>query len=370
MQGFEYRFPAVRGIQAGREFYIAMCPMGVIPRLFAPDQSTADASERGQRVLNKGRIPKLARFLAENPDDYAFSAITACVDGQMDFTPLGDQENWELGRLVMSMSAKVLITDGQHRWRAICEAIELEPDLEDESVPVVLYLDEGVQRRQQMFADLNLHAVRPTRSLGILYDHRDPVAELTRYLADNVPLFRDRTEVEKTTISNRSANLFTLSAIYQATAELLGKKKGDDVSREERKTALEYWTVLGDVLPGWQDIVAGGLKPYELREDSIHAHGVVLQALGTVGRTLLEEVHDWESALRNGDLGRIDWSRQNADTWEGRAMSDGRISKAHKNLALTASFLKTRLSLPLTEREQELEAEWADFRASEQGEAA
>ena len=29
-----YSFDALRGIQAGREFYVAMCPLKIIPKLF------------------------------------------------------------------------------------------------------------------------------------------------------------------------------------------------------------------------------------------------------------------------------------------------------------------------------------------------
>ena len=29
-----YSFDAIRGVQAGREFYVAMCPLKTIPKLF------------------------------------------------------------------------------------------------------------------------------------------------------------------------------------------------------------------------------------------------------------------------------------------------------------------------------------------------
>lgn len=370
MQGFEYRFPAVRGIQAGREFYVAMCPLGLVRRIFVPDESSEEAPHRSQRVLNKGRVPKLAEYLASNPDDYTFSAITACVDGSVEFTPLSDDDDWELGRLVIPMSADLLITDGQHRWRAISKAVELEPELESESLPVVLYVDEGLERRQQMFADLNMHAVRPTRSLGILYDHRDPLAELTRYLAEHVPLFAERTEVEKTSISNRSGNLFTLSAIYQATAALLGRKEGDEISRDDRKTAERFWTVLGEVVTEWSAIIDGEMKPWELRGEYIHAHGVVLQAFGKAGHALMEEDLQWAERLRDGDLDSVDWRRSNTTLWEGRAMSNGRVSKARKNVALTTSLIKQRLGLALSEKEKKLEEELREMQETMQGEAA
>ncbi|WP_274537142.1 DNA sulfur modification protein DndB, partial [Escherichia coli] len=34
-----YSFPAIRGIQAGRPFYIATCPMRIIPKIFSFDEN-------------------------------------------------------------------------------------------------------------------------------------------------------------------------------------------------------------------------------------------------------------------------------------------------------------------------------------------
>ena len=45
---------------------------------------------------------------------------------------------------------------------------------------MVFYLDPGLQRCQQLFADLNRYAIRPTRSLSLLYDHRDEHAQLVK----------------------------------------------------------------------------------------------------------------------------------------------------------------------------------------------
>lgn len=102
-----------------------------------------------------------------------------------------------------------------------------------------------------MFADLNKHAVRPSRSLGILYDHRDPLAELSRHLMLKVPVFNGLTEKEKTSISNRSPKLFTLSSIYQATGALLRKKKKQQITDEEQDLALEFWNEVANLIPEW-----------------------------------------------------------------------------------------------------------------------
>lgn len=107
------------------------------------------------------------------------------------------------------MSARFVINDGQHRRAAIEAALEERPELGEETIAVVFFLDEGLNRSQQLFADLNKHAVKPTKSLGILYDYRDPLACLARELAANVPCSKNLTEKEKTTISNRSIKLCT-----------------------------------------------------------------------------------------------------------------------------------------------------------------
>ena len=62
MQGFNFQFPAVRGVQAGREFYVAMCPLAVIPKVFAPDENSRRAHDRGQRLLTRGGCPNSLDF--------------------------------------------------------------------------------------------------------------------------------------------------------------------------------------------------------------------------------------------------------------------------------------------------------------------
>jgi DNA sulfur modification protein DndB len=63
------------------------------------------------------------------------------------------------------MNAKFVINDGQHRRGGIEAAPRENPDLGDETIAVVFIMDVGLKRCQQMFADLNRYAVRPSTSL-------------------------------------------------------------------------------------------------------------------------------------------------------------------------------------------------------------
>lgn len=360
--GYTYTFPALRGTQAGREYFVAMCPLKLLPKIFLFDEAPVPPKLRAQRTLNRARVPEIARYVLENQRDYAFSAITASIDGEVHFEPaeMGDGTS-DVGRLVVPMSARFVINDGQHRRAAIEVALEEQPDLGDETIAVVFYLDEGLRRSQQLFADLNKHAIRPTKSLGILYDYRDPLAGLARDLAQKAMLFKGLTELEKTAISNRSIKLFTLSAIYQATGALLGKRKNDPIDDEEKELALRFWNELAKVIPEWQLVVKQQVSSAELRRDYVHSHSVALHALGLAGCTLLRQhPHDWPTRLKL--LQRVDWSRSNVAVWEGRAMSGGRMSKSRQNVRATAIFLKKTMGLTLTPEEQEFNTHFDSLR--------
>jgi DNA sulfur modification protein DndB len=355
-ESFSYVFSALRGFQAGRDYYVAMCPLKLIPKIFLFDEDEIPAELRAQRALNKARVPEIAHYLIDNPTEYVFSSITASIDSAVRFEP-GGENNGFIGKLIAPMSAKFIINDGQHRRAAIEEAIKVRPELGDETISVVFFVDGGLRRSQQMFADLNKHAIRPTKSLGILYDLRDPLSQLSRKLIEKVSFFNGLTETEKTTISNRSRKLFTLSSIYQGTQALLNKHKNrrlGRVSLEEERLAIEFWNEVGKHIPEWEMALARKVAAAELRHDFIHAHGLALHALGIMGHSLIAaESKKWKERLRA--LSKLDWSRSNTRIWEGRAMIGGRVSKAHGNVVLTAAILKRTLSLPLSPEEQKLE---------------
>lgn len=355
-ESFSYVFSALRGVQAGREYFVAMCPLRLIPKIFLFDEDEIPPELRAQRPLNRARIPEIAQYIVENPTEYAFSSITASIDGNVRFHPLAESGSHNnIGQLVVPMTVRFIINDGQHRRAGIEEVLKGRPELGDETISVVFYVDAGLQRCQQMFADLNKHAVRPTKSLSILYDSRDPLSQFARKLITMVPVFKGLTETEKTIISNRSIKLFTLSSIYQGMRALLNKPKDGRISPQEEALAIDFWTEVGNLIPEWQLAQERKVSAAELRRDFIHAHGIALHALGIVGASLIAaEPKRWKERLRA--LAKVDWSRTNTKLWEGRAMVDGRISKAHNNVILTVSALKQMLDVPLSPEEQHVEA--------------
>jgi DNA sulfur modification protein DndB len=353
MKSGYYMFPAIRGIQAGREYYVSMCPMRLLPKIFLFDEAELVPELRAQRQLNKSRLPEMARYISANPDSYIFSAITASIDAVVEFEKNIDKDGSErIGLLKIPMSARFVINDGQHRRAAIEMALKERPEIGDESIAVVFFMDVGLERSQQMFADLNRYAIRPSASLGLLYDHRDQKAALARAFITESTFFKDIVELEKATLSARSRKLFTLSALYQATLSLLSEIEfRSDKLRDA--TLFTFWHEVAKNLKEWQQVQCGRIGAGEVRADFIHSHGVVLHAIGLVGNSILRKQMDIPKILAK--LAKIDWRRSNARLWEGRAMIGGRISKGQQNVTLTANAIKNALGISLTPEEQRIE---------------
>lgn len=352
---YSISFPAIRGVQAGNEYYVTMCPLKLLPKMFETPNLDISPELKAQRELNKARVAPITRYLLENSDNYVFSSIAASIDSEVAFEAFGeDIVGRKIGTLSVSMDAKFVINDGQHRVAAIMEALKSDTTLSSETISIVLFVDGGLNKSQQMFADLNRYAVRPTKSLSILYDHRDPLARLTNDLIQGVYIFKGMTEKAKSSISNRSRKLFTLSSIYQATKTFLQKSEGSEISTEERELAFSFWRSLAEHMPDWNAAVKKQVATSELRSDYVHAHGIALQALAIAGNSLVKSHPDnWQEKLSK--ISEIDWARENAILWEGRALVGGSLNKSQKNVTLTANLIKQTLGLPLNPNEEIIE---------------
>jgi DNA sulfur modification protein DndB len=344
-------FPVIRGIQARREYYVAMWSLRMMRQISIFNEDELPAELRAQRILNKGRIPEIAGYIMDNPDDYVFSALTVSINSNVAFEPLNGQD--KLGVLKVPMDAKFIINDGQHRRAAIIEALKERPELEHETIAVVFFLDIGLERCQQIFADLNRHAIRPSRSIGLLYDHRNDKAKLAKLVILESAFFKEIVDMEKSSLAPRSRKLFTLSAFYNACADLVeGLATGNLV--EDANLARGFWEAVAEHFPAWKQVREGRMPASEVREGFIHSHGIALQAIGKAGNTLLlKHPKDWKKKLTA--LEKINWSRSNAKVWEGRAMSLGVLQKRNSNIILTTNVILKALGLPLAPEDQKIE---------------
>lgn len=314
-------FPAVRGIQATREYYISMVPLEVIPRIFQFSAEELPPEIRAQRTLNKARIPEMCSYIVDNPDSYIFSSLTVSVDGDMRFDPLG-QDDPHIGYIRISMNSRFLINDGQHRQAAIAEAIKKRPELKNEHISVVFFRDQGLTQAQQMFSDLNRYAIRPTKSINILFSSREESSIIAKQVIENVDIFKGRIEKERTTISNRSKALFTLSAVCTATEALLMDMSLDTQAKTD--LATKFWSQVESHVPIWNKVKTGALKPSDIRQEYICSLSVVLVAIGAGGNAMIRSFPDkWEYILSRLDT--VSW-RKSDPVWQNLIFVNGRVA--------------------------------------------
>lgn len=345
---FVYRFPVVKGIQATREYYIAMLPLKMIPRLFPQEDDYVLPEHRAQRKLNTARIPEISKYILENRETYVFSALAASIDGQFRFCP---SEHKDVGVLEISMDAKLLINDGQHRKAAILEAISEDESLLDETISVVFFEDQGLARSQQMFTDLNKHAVKTSNSIAELYDSRDQLAVVTRTVISKIKFLNAYTDKEKDILGKYSSNLFTLSTFYNANKRIV---RTTPITDTVESFLYNYWnSVCRNIIP-WKDLYCREISKVDLRENYIVTQAVIIQVLGRLGNHFfVNAALDFEPYMKK--MQNINWKRDCED-WKLRTIrANGRMINNEEAIILTCNILKKKLGIELDEFEKSKE---------------
>jgi DNA sulfur modification protein DndB len=356
MAQIEFSIPAVRGTHGGHTYYTTMCPIRLLPRLFPiVDDDDTSASHQSFRKVNLKRVAEITKDIVAHHENLYLAPVTISVEHTVRFD--GEKESRSrlptTGQLSIPLEARLAIIDGIHRIYSLQRALALRPSLGSGCVAMVVHVDPDGSHRGQIFSDVKRYQRRAAQSFRIGLDDRDEIARITRKVIRSVPVFVGTIELEKTTISNRSRKLFTLSALYQANRVLLTDRKGDSY-RQRLKLATEFWREVATRIPVWAEFARGTTSAAEIRAGYVHCHAIGLAAIARAGRGLLAESPlDWKTRL--GKLSSLDWSRTNSKLWEGRAMIGGRLSKSSSAVARAGNAVKLHLGVALTREERTLE---------------
>ena len=346
-------FPAMQGALGQRTYYSCLMKLNVIPKMFTfRDWVEFTPEDREQRILNKNRVPDIAKYILDNEDGYLFSSITASYKCDVSFSPV---DGSGLGVLEMEFEdANFVINDGQHRCAAIAHAIKENPTIGEETISVLLFPYESRERVQQMFSDLNRFVMKTSKSLDILFDKRDPLATATLDVCEKVPVFKGMVDKDAVSLPIRSPKLFSLAALYDANEELLKyARENEEVSQNEMvRIAVDYWTALAKAMPDWAKVQRGELRALELRQETIASHSVVLRALGALGAELMKkDPKDWKARLL--DLNSVNWKKKNKD-WDNVCIVANSVVSNRQSRLATKAYLKRHMGLVLSETEERI----------------
>lgn len=361
-------FPALRGRMGELDFCILVMKLGEVVKHvgFAEDVQHWDdgipAEHKKQRKLNRTRIiNEMVPYLTLNRDHF-YSAITVELERPGDpsngvvFEPLPGQQG--LGTAKFDGTEQLMALDGQHRLKSIELALKEQPDLSRESIAVLVVPGRGYRRSQQLFSDLNRYAKQPSKTLNLLFEHREFLARVAKGVADKADSFQERVNLETNSLGRKTRHHITLAVLYECVVSLLdGAYAEDEKDPAKLAEAVDnlvhvYDKVVFASLPDFHRVLRGELMPYDLRCKYIYSHSVGQQAIAKAIRACQDHFGaDWEEVVHTG-FPKIDWRITNAE-WEGSAVQGGAIQTRRQNVEHTATVIKLKLGVPVENTERD-----------------
>ena len=244
--------------------------------------------------------------------------------------------------------------DGQHRLKSIEFAIRQRPELAAEHIALILVTFGDIAKSQTLFSDLNRNAKTASKSISLLFAHRDPHARIAKRVAEESRLLRGRMNFESTSLSANSRHFMTLSTLYEMTRTVLGAIDDgvdDEAEKELATVVVDVLDCLTESIPAWRSVRDDEEHPAYLRQRELAGHGVAQRAVAEVARrTRAQSPSQWKELLRRiGDStkdGRpvVDWRLTNPD-WQSVALQGGRVNNTSTSIQLLANELAGAIGL-------------------------
>jgi DNA sulfur modification protein DndB len=121
--------------------------------------------------------------------------------------------------------------------------------------------------------------------------------------------------------------------------------------------AIQYWNAVSEVIPDWGKVKAGELTAPMLRQEKINTHGVVLRALGGLGKTLMD-AHPKTWAKHLAALRDVDWRKSVGNKvnpeWENVCINAGSVLSNRQARVATLAVLKNKVGLDLSSQETQV----------------
>lgn len=203
--------PALKAHVGDWPYYICSMKYGAVARevnfAFELNEGNRELSTLLQRGLGE-RTDEIVTYLTSTPGRFLGAIIVAAWGGNPLYHPvtMADPDGLlvnldsDFGVLEFNGSQQYFALDGQHRLKAIKDALKKNPDLgsEDLCVLIVSHFDDAIgrQRTRRLFTNINKHAKKTTKAEEIALDEDDPAAILTRRLLMEHPFLRNEGRVK------------------------------------------------------------------------------------------------------------------------------------------------------------------------------
>lgn len=197
--------PALSACVGDWKYYICVMKYAQVAKeiQFAHDLGgNTELSNLIQRGITE-RTKEIVQYLVKSPHRFLGALIVAAWGGDPNYISV-DMQNDEgllngldnsFGVLTFDGSHQYFALDGQHRLRAIKDAIKINPELGKEEICVLIvsHFDtpEGQEKTRRLFTNINKNAKTTTKGENIALDEDNGFAIITRRLIDEYPFFKE-----------------------------------------------------------------------------------------------------------------------------------------------------------------------------------
>lgn len=230
------KIPAIRSKIGIWFYYVSSLSFEQVSKYVRPIDDELHHSDLLSGMIQRSitsNYKSIANYIETQEERFFNSLILAVYDGQPKWNEIRTQDengedNYNLGIITLTDDVKIFPVDGQHRVAGIKKAIEDNPAMNSERVPVIFIghsTDEtGMQRTRRMFSTLNRYAKPVSLRDIIALDEDDVVAIASRNLIDNTNLFVADRIWDAKNKSIPDSNTMALTSIityYECNKELL-----------------------------------------------------------------------------------------------------------------------------------------------------
>lgn len=230
------KIPAIRSRMGIWMYYVTSLSFEEVNKYVKPIDNELHNSELLSEMIQRSitdNYKSIANYLETQEERFFNALILAVYDGQPMWNEIQlddyiEENSYNLGILTLNGEEKIFPVDGQHRVAGIKKALENNPLLANERVPVIFIGHSkdalGMQRTRRMFSTLNRYAKPVSLRDIIALDEDDIVAIASRALIDETDLFsKDRIldSKNKSIPDSNNTALTTIITYYECNKELL-----------------------------------------------------------------------------------------------------------------------------------------------------
>jgi len=350
--------PALRGMQGSRVMYLALPSNAVVNNFIPPDMEPTP--ERSQRAFDPNHARRIGEYMVTNPEEYVLGAMTYAIDREGTFDPV--EPGAPIGMLTIPLEARMRSIDGQHRRHGLKSALDVMDELGEEHSAILFYVEQDVEKRRQMFSDMNWTPRPVSKSVNVGFNSRDPFSRSVQHLVESHPLLMGRAEAERASVPKGSTKLFTLGILHDVLKRLVigperritaGKKVED---KEIIEAGEDFFTFLMESRDEFQQVQSDPEVTEEVRKTTILLNGTTLRMIaGTIFFATVDRGYNLDDLKE--PLGEVDFS-PSAAIWQtetgfvpaGKTTPNSRLQEVR---AATQALLD-RIA-PVREQQTELE---------------